>query len=253
MYSATVIGPDCRMRSTISARQSTACVGYSFVIATNVSWPCLQTSRNALPPERIACSARLASATDSTGRRFTWRMTSPGRTPARAAGPDGVHVRHEHARRARAAPAGGAPTSAPSGPSVRPNPPPASSASPCFSPPVSASRSSSSTVTDRFFSCLSCTTLIGHGRPGLGGHDELDERVAVGHRLAVELDDDVTGLDAGLGGRTVRRDRAGPGPRVWCRRPVLQRRPSGRSARSRRSGRAPPCRFRAAAESRGRR
>ena len=94
--------------------------------------------------------------------------------------------------------------SAPSGPSVMPNPPPVSSlASSCF---VARLR-----LEVEFFHgdrqallLLVLDDLDRHRRARLRAHDDSDERVAVRDGLAVELDDDVAGFHAGFRGRSVR-------------------------------------------------
>ena len=66
---------------------------------------------------------------------------------------------------------------------------------------ASFSRSSSSTVTVSDLSCLSRSTLTGTAVPGLVADHHRHQLIAPLNRLAVELDDHVAGLEAGLGRR----------------------------------------------------
>ena len=80
--------------------------------------------------------------------------------------------------------------------------------------------------------------LDGHGRARLGPRHHVDELVAVLHGLAVELDDDVEGLDAGPGGGAARGDGRDEGARSAGQAEVLEGIGTHRGDRGRRSCRA---------------
>ena len=60
--------------------------GYRFVMVTNTLSPLRHTSMNTGVPSCAFCSSRVIWLTLATFWRFTSRMTSPGMTPAFAAG-----------------------------------------------------------------------------------------------------------------------------------------------------------------------
>src|SRR6185312_7281017 len=64
-------------------------VGQSFFTVTNTSASPRQSRICARRPDCTAPSSRAASAAFDTLLRFTWRITSPERMPAPAAGPSG--------------------------------------------------------------------------------------------------------------------------------------------------------------------
>ena len=176
MNSATVMGPCCRMRSTMSARQPEsirAGVVSGSLLRDDHERLLAALSRGAVraaPPGRIACSARLAVARPvSTVWPFIFRMTSPGRRPAPAAGDAGSTSvtstpRVPAGTRSRRAIVGAERAERDAEPAARP-PPAATSLAGCA--PLSASRSSSSTVTDeRSSPALSRRTCTGTVVPG---------------------------------------------------------------------------------------
>ena len=266
MNAATVSGPRsridassdriCNLRSAISRCRSFLLDRHEhFAVAA----PDAGSAR--CGPTATFCSSRAASAALDTGLPLTDRITSPwpqraGRRAVRIDVGDhraGLPRRQlqpaRHLRRDVARASGrSCPAPCSSGGSllvVR-----GSAAVLC-----SASRSSSSTVTlQRLLLACSRMHLHRHRRARLGRDDHLHQLVAVRDRPAVELDDHVARLDAGLlppapPGATLRRRAR--------RLRVFRPKSSNAFARHRRSptrrcGRGSPCRCAAAAAGRGR-
>ncbi len=198
-------------------------------IRASSRWTRSATVLPALPISSFSCSGLF------TGVRLTETITSPGAHAGRAAAPADV-LDDDAARRCptdffssgRQRPHGDAELALGR---RRPSP---TRRSPC--------PSSSPTVAFTFFVLPSRQSSSGHRRAGLQLRDHRRQVRRARDRLAVELEDHVAGLDAGLRRRAVLRHRADQ---------RAARTPSGRSSRratgslpgsTRRGGRAGPCR-----------